>query len=61
MYLFECTVCGVEYVGSTYTPFEIRFNNHKACSRKFNSVASEPLNSSEILKKKATTWIPEGC
>ena len=29
-------------VGSTCTPFRLRFNNYKACSCKFNSGASEP-------------------
>ena len=42
VYLLECTVCGVQYVGRTCTPFRLRFNNHKACSRKFNSGASVP-------------------
>ena len=36
VYLSECTVCGVQYVGSTCTPLRLRFNNYKACSRKFN-------------------------
>ena len=31
----ECKVCGVQYVGSTCTPFRLRFNNYKACNRKF--------------------------
>ena len=30
VYLLECTVCGVPYVGSTCTPFRLRFNNYKA-------------------------------
>ena len=30
------------YVGSTCTPFRLRFNNYKACSRKFNWGASVP-------------------
>ena len=42
VYLLECTVCGVQYVGSICTPFRLRFNNYKACSRKFNSGASVP-------------------
>ena len=42
VYLLECTVCGVQYVGSTCTPFRLRFNNYKACSRKFTSGASVP-------------------
>ena len=35
VYLMECKVCGVQYVGSTCTPFRLRFNNYKACNRKF--------------------------
>ena len=42
VYLLECTVCGVQYVGSTCTPFRLRFNNYKACSRNFSSGASVP-------------------
>ena len=42
VYLLQCTVCGVQYVGSTCTPFRLRFNNYKACSRKFNLGASVP-------------------
>ena len=30
VYLMECRVCGVQYVGSTCTPFRTRFNNYKA-------------------------------
>ena len=42
VYLLECCICGVQYVGSTRTPFRIRFNNYKACSRKFSLGASVP-------------------
>ena len=35
VYLMECRVCGVQYVGSTCTPFRNRRNNYKACSRRF--------------------------
>ena len=42
VYLLECTVCDVQYVGSTCTPFRLRFNDYKACSRKFNLGASVP-------------------
>ena len=40
VYLLECNVCGIQYVGSTCTPFRTRFNNYKACNRKFNGGAS---------------------
>ena len=42
VYLLECTVCDVQYVGSTCTPFSLRFNNYKARSRNFTSGASVP-------------------
>ena len=42
VYLIDCNVCGVQYVGSTCTPFRLRFNNYKACSRKFNLGSSVP-------------------
>ena len=32
-----CKVCGEQYVGSTFTPFRVRFNNYKSSSRKFSS------------------------
>ena len=35
VYLIECKVCGAQYLGSTCTPFRLRFNNYKACNRKF--------------------------
>ena len=37
MYVLGCKVCGKQYVGSTFTPFRIRFNNYKSSSRKFSS------------------------
>ena len=40
VYLFDCVVCGVQYVGSTSTPFRLRSNNYKACYRRFRSGSS---------------------
>ena len=42
VYLLECNVCRVQYVGSTNTPFRLRFNNYKACYSKFSQGSSEP-------------------
>ena len=42
VYLLECAVCGVQYIGNTCTPFRLRFNNYKVCSCKVNSGASVP-------------------
>ena len=35
-------MCGFQCVCSTSTPFRLRFNNHKACYRKFKSGSSVP-------------------
>ena len=42
VYLFDCVVCGFQYVGSTSTPFRLRFNNYKACYCKFKPGSSVP-------------------
>ena len=39
VYVLECSVCGVQYVGSTCTSFRVRFNNYKSCNRRFNGGA----------------------
>ena len=36
VYLLSCKVCGMQYVGSTFTPFRTRFNDYKSCSRRFD-------------------------
>jgi len=35
IYLVQCKNCNIQYVGSTSTKFRLRFNNYKACHRKF--------------------------
>ena len=35
-YLLECNFCGLQHVGSTCTPFRVRFNNYKSYYRRFN-------------------------
>ena len=35
-----CSVCGLQYFGSTCTSFRVRFNNYKSCTRRFNGGAS---------------------
>ena len=37
LYVLGFKICGKQYVGSTFTPFRIRFNNYKSSSRKFSS------------------------
>ena len=35
-YVLGCKVCGKQYVGSTFTPFRVRFNNYKSSNRTFS-------------------------
>ena len=35
IYLVQCKRCNIQYVGSTSTKFRLRFNNYKACHKKF--------------------------
>ena len=37
VYVLGCKVCGKQYVGSTFIPFRVRFNNYKSSSRRFFS------------------------
>ena len=40
VYMMECSVCGLQDVGSTCTSFRVSFNNNKSCNRRFNGGAS---------------------
>ena len=40
VYMLECSVCGVQYVGSTCTLFKVRLNNYTSCNLRFNGGAS---------------------
>ena len=40
VYVLYCKVCCQQYVGSTFTPFRIRFNNCKSSIMKFSSEIS---------------------
>ena len=33
IYLFSCNVCGIQYVGSTFDRFRLRWNNYKSFQR----------------------------
>ena len=35
VYLLQCSIYDLQYVGYTCTPFKLRFNSYKACNRKF--------------------------
>lgn len=41
IYLLECTVCRMQYIGQTETSFRLRFNNHKAHAK---SIPNLPLS-----------------
>lgn len=47
IYLLECGVCNMQYVGQTDTPFRIRFNNHRSHVR---SLPGLPLSKHVALK-----------
>ncbi|MCP3665215.1 MAG: GIY-YIG nuclease family protein, partial [Gammaproteobacteria bacterium] len=42
IYALVCKACGVQYVGQTSTPLNIRVNNHLALIRRNNTDSSEP-------------------
>ena len=48
VYLLSCKVCGMQYVGSTFTPFRARFNNYKSCSRRFDE--GELVNQADFFR-----------
>ena len=31
----ECSVCGLQHVGSTFIPLRLSFNNNRACNRRY--------------------------
>ena len=56
VYLLECTVCGVQYVGSTYTPLGLGLTiTRRAVVSLMPGPQYPRWNSSDILLKKATT------
>ena len=38
IYLLECQLCKVQYVGKSESPFNIRLNNHRKDSKKLNPI-----------------------
>ena len=54
VYLLECTVCGVQYVGSTCTPFLGLIITRRAVVSLVRGPQYPRRNSSDILLKKAT-------
>ena len=48
VYVLSCTVCCKQYVGSTFTPFRVRFNIYKLSNRKFSSGIS--VKQAELFK-----------
>ena len=34
VYLVDCVVCGIQYMGNTSKPFSLRFNDYKPCYRR---------------------------
>ena len=42
VYLVQCKTCNKQYVGSTVTPFRLRYNNYKSCCKKHSQNISVP-------------------
>ena len=42
VYMVQCKVCKIQYVGSACTKFRMRFNNYKACFKKYSLNKSVP-------------------
>ena len=38
--MLECSVCGLQFVGSACTPLRVKFNNYKSCNRRIKGGAS---------------------
>ena len=42
IYLVQCKVCNIQYVGSASTKFRLRFNNYLSCSKKYSRCETVP-------------------
>ena len=50
IYLLECYICNMQYVGKSETPFNIRFNNHKKDPKNPNAIpAWKHFNTGTIM------------
>ena len=47
VYLLGCTVCGRQYIGSTFTSFRVRFSNYKSASRRYSK--GEVVTQTDLL------------
>ena len=69
VYLITCTICNLQYVGSTTTAFRTRFNNHKCrigsknptynddCSRLYSQFNAHSEPNSDAFRAAETRWI----
>ena len=51
VYLMNCKVCGLQYVGSTTTKFRLRFNNHKSRLRAHSKMSAARKESDDLVYK----------
>ena len=40
IYLLQCKICSIQYIGKSETPFNIRLNNHRKDSKKKDSIVA---------------------
>ena len=41
IYLLECTICSLQYVGKSETPFNLRLNNHRKDVKDANAILAD--------------------
>lgn len=51
VYLINCKVCGLQYVGSTTTKFRLRFNNHKSRLRAHSKMSPANKETDDLIYK----------
>ena len=51
VYLINCKVCGLQYVGSTTTKFRLRFNNHKSRLRAHSKMSAANKGKDDTIYK----------
>ena len=49
IYLLECYICNIQYVGKSETPFNIRLNNHRKDIKHFKRHDHDFSNHGEII------------
>ena len=59
IYLMQCKVCSLQYVGSTKTKFRYRFNNYKSKHLKYRKEFFEGTLYIRCQQQYSTSWLPQ--